>query len=176
MGRALFVCAVALMLAGPSFAADRTETAARELYRLVAVGGAEAIVEQMRGFAAAALTREVESRLGERFSVDERRRFQDAIDRVLAKHLSSRAFEDECVAIYTRHFTVDELEQLATFYRSPAGRKAIALQADLSSEMIAAGKRVGENLVRSRELQEELREEIRRALPGRFKKPDEEQG
>ncbi|MGH7391759.1 MAG: DUF2059 domain-containing protein [Candidatus Rokuibacteriota bacterium] len=178
MKRALvaWVTVTVMVVAGPAAGAERAAGLARELYRLAAANGAEAIFEQMRTLTSASLTREFEGQLGERFSEDERRRFQTAVDRVLARHFSTRTFEDECVEIYARHFTADELEQMVAFYGSPVGRKSLELGAALASEMMAAGQRVGQGLARSRELHQQLLDEIRRALPHRFKSPDEEEG
>lgn len=176
MRRAFVVWITVLALADPAAGDERATELARELYRLAAANGAEAIFEQMRTLTSASLTQEFEGQLGERFSEDERRRFQSAIDRVLARHFSTRTFEDECVAIYTRHFSADELERMVAFYGSPVGRKSLELGSALASEMLAAGQRVGQGLARSQELHRQLLDEIRRALPHRFKMPDEEEG
>lgn len=177
MRRTFGACLIVMLLAGAAEGSDRAVEAARELFRLViAEGSVGAMFGQIRALTVAGLTQDVEGRLGERFSGDERERFQAAVDRVLAQHLTLRIFEDECVAVYARHFTADELEQLLAFYRSPVGRKALERGAAMMGEMMLAGQRVGQGIARSQELQRQLFEEIRRALPHRFESADEEHG
>ncbi|MCZ7656382.1 MAG: DUF2059 domain-containing protein [Xanthobacteraceae bacterium] len=44
----------------------------------------------------------------------------------------------DIAAIYARHFTVDELQALAAFYRTPAGTKLLRLMPTVSVELMAA--------------------------------------
>jgi len=54
---------------------------------------------------------------------------------------------DAITAIYARNFTVDELHQLATFYRSPAGQKLLQKQPDIAGESMAAGQHLGQAIM-----------------------------
>jgi uncharacterized protein len=45
----------------------------------------------------------------------------------LAKHLSWKALEPEFVALYAKHFSEAELQQMIVFYSTPVGKKAISL-------------------------------------------------
>jgi hypothetical protein len=44
--------------------------------------------------------------------------------------------------IYARHFTVDELHQIAAFYKTPVGTKMLATMPQLMSESMQAGQQV----------------------------------
>ena len=44
--------------------------------------------------------------------------------------------------IYARHFTVDELHQIAAFYKTPVGTKTLATMPQLMSESMQAGQQV----------------------------------
>ncbi|SFD48890.1 DUF2059 domain-containing protein [Massilia yuzhufengensis] len=48
----------------------------------------------------------------------------------------------EMVPLYTNNYTVDEIKQLTAFYKSPIGRKMMALSPKLSAEGMAIGQRV----------------------------------
>jgi uncharacterized protein len=61
------------------------------------------------------------------------------------RHLSE--LTDAITAIYARNFTVDELHQLATFYRSPAGQKLLQRQPDIAGESMAAGQHLGQAIM-----------------------------
>jgi hypothetical protein len=61
------------------------------------------------------------------------------------QHLSE--LTDTITAIYARNFTADELHQLATFYRSPAGQKLLQKQPDIARESLAAGQQLGQAVI-----------------------------
>ncbi len=54
----------------------------------------------------------------------------------------------EIVALtYARYFSFEEMEELAAFYDTPAGRKIIAIMPKLNSELMGLGSAWGENVV-----------------------------
>ena len=59
------------------------------------------------------------------------------------------------VKIYNANFTVEELQKLITFYKSPVGRKVGRLYTKLSTESMIAGREWGKLL--SARLEEELK-------------------
>jgi uncharacterized protein len=61
------------------------------------------------------------------------------------QHLSE--LTDAITAIYARNFTVDELHQLATFYRSPTGQKLLQKQPGIAGESLAAGQQLGKAII-----------------------------
>jgi hypothetical protein len=48
----------------------------------------------------------------------------------------------EIAPLYTRNYTVAELKELTAFYRTPLGRKMMALSPRLSAESMAIGQRI----------------------------------
>jgi hypothetical protein len=50
--------------------------------------------------------------------------------------------EVEMIALYSRHFTVDELKQIAAYYRTPVGTKSMQLMPQVMAESMAIGQRV----------------------------------
>ena len=81
---------------------------------------------------------------------------QIAIQPQLAKHrekllefyrraLGFEALKDDLAAIYAREYTEDELRELIRFYRSPVGRKSVAVEEKLVPEFAALLERkIGE--------------------------------
>lgn len=49
---------------------------------------------------------------------------------------------NEMVPLYANNYTVDEIKQLTTFYKSPVGRKMMTLTPRLSAEGMAIGQRI----------------------------------
>lgn len=62
---------------------------------------------------------------------------------------------EEIVPLYARHFTADEMRQLAAFYRTPVGAKALEKMPQLMGEGMRIGQKVVEPRVQKlmRELQ-----------------------
>jgi uncharacterized protein len=50
--------------------------------------------------------------------------------------------ETEMIALYSRHFTADELKQIAAYYRTPIGMKSMQLMPQVMAESMAIGQRV----------------------------------
>jgi hypothetical protein len=48
----------------------------------------------------------------------------------------------EIAPLYVKNYTVAELHELTAFYRTPLGRKVVALSPRLSTESMAAGQRI----------------------------------
>ena len=86
----------------------------------------------------------------------------DAFAPVLQAAMEARlqAFVDECAAIYARHFTAEELQQVRDFYRAPIGEKFIRAQPDVLKESMALGQQWGQAV--ALELQNRMTEELRK--------------
>lgn len=50
--------------------------------------------------------------------------------------------ENEMIALYSRHFTADELKQIAAYYRTPVGMKSMQLMPQVMAESMAIGQRI----------------------------------
>ena len=55
-------------------------------------------------------------------------------------------FAGSIAAIYANHFTVDELRQLAAFYRGPVGQKFLQIMPKIMQDSMAVGQKFGESL------------------------------
>jgi len=72
----------------------------------------------------------------------------DAMAPLLAQAANARVSEltEQMAQIYARHFSVDEMKQLAAFYQSPIGQKLLAEQPAIARETMAAGQQFGRAL------------------------------
>lgn len=71
--------------------------------------------------------------------------FEKILRDFLEKHVSYDALKDELVALYVADFTEGELDEIAAFYRTPTGAKAVARMPVL----MARGGQLGERRVRA---------------------------
>ncbi|MFY9694795.1 MAG: DUF2059 domain-containing protein [Xanthobacteraceae bacterium] len=61
---------------------------------------------------------------------------------------------DAIAVIYANNFTVDELHDIAAFYRTPTGQKPIARQAVIAQQSMAMGQQLGRLI--AQDVQQEL--------------------
>ena len=69
--------------------------------------------------------------------------FEDVMRDFFAEHLSWKAMREEMTRLYAATFTEEELREIAAFYRTPTGQKAIATMPDL----MVQGMRLGQQAV-----------------------------
>jgi hypothetical protein len=50
--------------------------------------------------------------------------------------------EGEMLALYARHFTAEELKQMAAYYRTPVGKKTMQLMPQVMTEAVAISQRI----------------------------------
>ena len=127
------------------------EKAARELFRLVggenlAVGGTEAVMGILRQDPEMAPYEQV---------------FRDWYQKVLAE----ADLEAEMVKLYMETFSEKELREIAAFYKTPVGRKAVTVMPDLMRK----GAEIG--MMRAQEHADELEEMLDRAREERESLP-----
>ncbi len=65
-----------------------------------------------------------------------------AVEGVLNDPALMAELENEMLALYARHFTADELKQMAAYYRTPAGSKTIRLMPQVMGEAMAISQRI----------------------------------
>ena len=71
---------------------------------------------------------------------------------------------DEIAAAYADQLTLDELNAIAAFYRSPVGAKFVEVQPQMMRKAMALGQRWGAQI--GREIEEEARRELqKRGIP-----------
>lgn len=127
------------------------EKAARELFRMVggenlAVGGADAMMGMIR-------------------DNPEMAPYEHVFRAWYRKVLAESNLEDEMVKLYMETFSEKELREIAAFYRTPVGRKAIAVM----PELMRKGAEVG--MERAQEHAEELHEMLEKAREERASQP-----
>jgi hypothetical protein len=89
---------------------------------------------------------------------------KDVMKRFLAKYLSFAAVKEDMITLYVTEFTEEELKELAAFYRTPTGKKAIEKLPVLFQKGAEIGtKRVQEHLP---ELQQMIQAELRKKAGG----------
>jgi hypothetical protein len=67
---------------------------------------------------------------------------------------------ESMAAIYARNFTVDEMQQVVSFYRTPIGQKLLDKLPVIFQESVAAGNKFGQAV--ATELRDRLIEELRK--------------
>jgi hypothetical protein len=74
--------------------------------------------------------------------------------RTMTEHLipTMRRYEPEFAkgveALYARHFDAEDIEAMLEFYRSPAGRKLVAAQVEMASEIALFSMTISQRAVR----------------------------
>lgn len=89
--------------------------------------------------------------------------YEDVFRAWYTKLYATVDFERDMARIYEKHFTEEELNQLAAFYESPLGRKSLALAPAISKETTAMGA------ARANERQAELMQMLEAARAEREK-------
>jgi hypothetical protein len=81
---------------------------------------------------------------------------------LLLDSVASRVGEliDPMASVYARNFSADEMRQLATFYRSPAGQKFLDKMPTVMQESMSLGQAFGQQI--AGELQSQMIEELRK--------------
>jgi len=80
--------------------------------------------------------------LGRVVTAEEQSRVRSIFRQALAEFLTPATWEEASAAVYAQHLTPAELEDLARFYRSPAGTKILSLQEELTSELGDAAEQI----------------------------------
>lgn len=50
--------------------------------------------------------------------------------------ITKRLLNEDMIGLYDKYFTESEIKDLVTFYKSPAGKKMVAVSPDLNKEMV----------------------------------------
>jgi hypothetical protein len=62
----------------------------------------------------------------------------------LMQKIKPEEFIELCVPIYAKYFTLEDIEQLLAFYKTPVGEKIISCLPQIMQESMAAGRQWGE--------------------------------
>lgn len=66
---------------------------------------------------------------------------EEALEQLFSDPGTSEDITAETAKIYTRHFSIEEMQQTAAFYRTPAGAKMLAIAPKVMAESLAFGQR-----------------------------------
>jgi hypothetical protein len=89
------------------------------------------------------------------------REIREAFEKITPR-FKQRKYEliDQIAELYAREMSLDDINAVIAFYKSPVGSRFSALQPKITRESMALGHRWGEKL--GMELQDEARQELRR--------------
>lgn len=90
--------------------------------------------------------------------------FQDILREFLFKYMSWKSLEADFVRIYVETFTAQELRDLADFYRTPTGKKAL----ETMPKLMEKGAKIGQQRVQEHipELQETVQRRVQALQSG----------
>lgn len=94
--------------------------------------------------------------------------FTEAADKFFTITFEDPDMEGEMAAIYEKHFTNEELEELLIFYQTPLGKKTLLTMPEVMQE----GMQVGQKFAAKN--QEKFQNEVRGIMEKYMNKPDAE--
>lgn len=145
MFRLLLASLAALMLAlaglSPTYAQDRQALALTEARRMMEITKAAENTRQMLP-AMSKMVGDMIARANPGLDTQVRA----AMDELFLPEISARlpAFVDEIALLYTKHFTLEELRQLNTFYSSPVGQKSANVMPQIMQQSMQMGSAWGQ--------------------------------
>lgn len=126
-----FVVAAALVMAGPAMAQDAEAlAAARDLVAETAMDG---MVGDIVARTWPAMEPEIRRQLPDA-NAETMKGFRADYVRIVTERTGELMAETP--AIYARHYTAAELRELIAFYRSPVGRKSLAVMPSIVGDMV----------------------------------------
>jgi len=101
--------------------------------------------------------------LGRELTDQELTRVREVMRSVLGEYLTEEGWEGILTEVYVEHFTAPEMQEIADFFKSPAGAKILRLSAQLSDEIEAKADAMFEG--RLDEFVNRIDEELGKAFP-----------
>jgi hypothetical protein len=135
------VVGLTILLAGGCASQDATgsrtaEEAARELATLsVELGGLDSALNDAADWAWEASVDIVTLELGREPTEDERARGREVLREVIGEFVTVDLWEEIVAGVFASNFTAAELNDAVRFYSSPAGRKILSLEAEVTDEV-----------------------------------------
>lgn len=174
--RFLAVGTLALLLstAGqPALAQDassRHEAAVRELIRTsVTPEYLEEVYATAAQQAAVQFQASIQPSLGRELTVGENQRLYQFWNRKVREIMSYTALEKVLTPVYMRLFTLEEVEEINRFYRTPTGAKLIDLLPTLTREAARAGEQLASGFVADPDWMTQTLDELRVEFPDWFR-------
>ncbi|HKB26306.1 MAG TPA: DUF2059 domain-containing protein [Methylomirabilota bacterium] len=145
--KAALVLALVLLSGSPA-AAQGEPPEARELARLIFTSGTfDAIMVQAGKIGSQVIKAALEGRVRRPLTEDETGRLQTLFTRLMKEVAPQQEWENLYASLISRHFSGAEMRELADFYHTPLGAKALRL----SGVMVTEGAAAGERLMKARE-------------------------
>jgi hypothetical protein len=88
------------------------------------------------------ITGKVHDGAGRAIPADQLSKFMDAFSQKFAAGLPPTAVNDAIVAIYAKHFSMDDIQALTKFYDSPIGQRLVKEMPEVNQQMAVAGQQI----------------------------------
>jgi uncharacterized protein len=88
------------------------------------------------------ITGQVHNGAGRAIPADQLPKFMDTFTQKFQASYSPAAVNDAIVAVYAKHFSLDEIQGLTKFYESPIGQRVVKEMPDVDQQMRTAGQQI----------------------------------
>jgi uncharacterized protein len=88
------------------------------------------------------ITGQVHNGAGRAIPADQLPKFMDTFSQKFNAGVPSTAVNDAIVAIYAKHFSMDDIQLLTKFYESPVGQRIVKEMPDVDQQMRVAGQQI----------------------------------
>jgi hypothetical protein len=88
------------------------------------------------------ITGKVHDGAGRAIPADQLPKFMDTFSQKFAAGLPPTAVNDAIVAIYAKHFSMDDIQALTKFYDSPIGQRLVKEMPEVNQQMAVAGQQI----------------------------------
>jgi hypothetical protein len=88
------------------------------------------------------ITSQVHSGIGRALPADQLPKFMDAFSQKFTAGIPPTAVNDAIVAIYAKHFSMEDIQGLTKFYESPIGQRIVKEMPDVDQQMRTAGQQI----------------------------------
>ena len=88
------------------------------------------------------ITGKVHDGAGRTIPADQLPKFMDTFSQKFSAGLPPTAVNDAIVAVYAKHFSLDDIQALTKFYESPIGQRIVKEMPDVDQQMAVAGQQI----------------------------------
>jgi uncharacterized protein len=88
------------------------------------------------------ITNQVHNGVGRALPADQVSKFMDSFSHKFTAGLPPTAVNDAIVAIYAKHFSMEDIQGLTKFYESPIGQRIVKEMPDVDQQMRTAGQQI----------------------------------
>jgi len=121
----------------------RLEIKARALVRITFQDqGLDAIYEQAGKTASLIMINALQSNLKRELTASENKRMNNVVYRSIRNLVSADEWEKVIAPIYSKYYSIEDLDKIVDFYKTPVGRKVLKLQGNIVREAGEAGEKL----------------------------------